>query len=59
MVEYPEMISMREAARRTGLSYGALRKMVCRGELVYLKVGKKYLINAGKLCEILNGGVKA
>lgn len=58
MIVYPEMISMREAARRTGLSYGALRKMISRGEIVYLKMGKKFLINATKLCEILNGGGK-
>lgn len=58
MIVYPEMISMREAAKRTGLSYGALRKMMSRGELVYVKIGKKFLINAGKLCELLNGGEK-
>ena len=57
MVDYPEMITIREAAKRTGLSYDSIRKMVNAGELTYIKVGKKFLINAGKLCEFLNGGI--
>lgn len=56
MIDYPEMITIREASKRTGLSYDAIRKMVLRGEIVHIKVGKKFLINAGKLAAYLNGG---
>lgn len=55
---YPEMISLREAARRTGLSYGAIRQMINQQKLSCLKVGKKFLINAYELLELLNGGRK-
>lgn len=51
---YPEMIPLKEAARRTGLAYGCLRGMCIRGEIVHLRAGNKYLINAGKLAEYLN-----
>lgn len=56
MIEYPEMVTMRELSKRTGLSYDAIRKMLLRGEVVYIKVGKKFLVNAGKFVEYLNGG---
>ena len=52
--EVPEMIIIREAARRTGLSYDFLRKACLRGEIVHIRAGTKFLINFGKLTEWLN-----
>ena len=55
-IEYsiPEMIPLKEAAVRTGLSYDLLRKLCLTGKIVHLRAGAKYLVNFGKLCEWLN-----
>ena len=50
----PEMITLNEASKRTGLSYDWLRKMCLRGTLVHIKAGNRYLINWRKLCEYLD-----
>lgn len=50
----PEMIGLREAAARTGLSYSYLRLACLRGELVHVRSGKKFLVNFGKLVEYLD-----
>lgn len=50
----PEMIPIREAAERTGLSYKCLREMCLRGEIAFYRTGKKYLINFPFLCCFLN-----
>ena len=57
MSEYltPEMIGLREASRRTGVSYDRLRRGCLSGEFVHIKSGSKFLINFGKLCDVLNG----
>ncbi len=53
--EVPEMITIREASDRTGLSYDALRKMCLKRKIVHIRVGSgKFLINFGKLIEFLN-----
>ena len=52
---YPEMITLRTASARTGLSYDALRKMCLAGRIVHVRVGTKILINADRLVEFLNG----
>ncbi len=50
----PEMITIREASRRTGLSYDFLRKECIRDNLVHVRVGNgKRLINYGRLTEQL------
>lgn len=51
----PEMVTIREAARRTGLSYDCIRKMCLSGKIVYLRVGVKIFINFGLFCDYLNG----
>lgn len=44
--EVPEMVSIREAARRTGLSYDFLRKSCLAGRIVHIRIGTgKFLIN--------------
>lgn len=50
----PEMITLNEASKRTGLSYDWLRKMCLRGTLVHIKAGNRYLINWRRLCEYLD-----
>lgn len=54
-VRIPEMITIKEAAARTGLSYDYIRKLCLQGKIVFRKVGNKRLINMGKLAEYLNG----
>lgn len=55
----PTMITIREIADRTGVSYDAVRKLCLQGKIVHIRVGKKYLINFEKFCEYLNEGEKA
>jgi len=51
----PEMVSLREACRRTGLSYGFLRKECLAGNIVYIRVGPgKFLINLDLLVKQMN-----
>ena len=50
----PEMIPLKEASFRTGLSYDFLRKLCLTGKIVHIRAGSKYLVNFGKLCEYLN-----
>ena len=50
----PEMITLNEASKRTGLSYDLLRKMCLRGTIVHIKAGNRYLINWRRLCQYLD-----
>ena len=51
----PEMVTIREASSRTGLSYDYLRKMCLSRKIVHIRVGGgKFLINFGALVEWLN-----
>ena len=52
----PEMIGLREAARRTGLSYGFLRRLCLSGQIVYVRAGSKFLINWQRFVDYLNRG---
>lgn len=51
----PEMIPIKEAAKRTGLSYDCVRKLCLQGKVVCVRVGQKYLVNMGKMIDFLNG----
>jgi len=51
----PKMVTLKEAAKLTGISYDFLRKMCINNQIVYIKAGTKYLINFGKLVDYLNG----
>ena len=55
-MEIPEMVSIRQAAARTGLSYDYIRKLCLQQKIVYVKAGTKYLVNFGKLIIFLNDG---
>ena len=51
----PEMVTLKEASRRTGISYDFLRKECLKGNLVHIRIGNgKRLINFGFLVEQLN-----
>ena len=43
----PIMLGLKEASEKSGLSYSALR--------THIRVGKKYLVNWGRLLDYLNG----
>lgn len=50
----PTMVTIKEAAKRTGLSYGFLRKACLGGQIVHIRAGSKFLINLEKLVEWLD-----
>lgn len=52
----PQMVTIRQASERTGVSYDAIRKMCLNNQIVYIKAGNKFLINFGKLVDYLNTG---
>lgn len=51
----PRMITLQQAAAETGMSYYSLRKMCLEGQLVHVRAGNKFLVNAEKLAAYLNG----
>ncbi|CBK77114.1 DNA binding domain, excisionase family [[Clostridium] cf. saccharolyticum K10] len=53
---FPVMLTLRQAAKETGLSYSYLRKLCLEGKIVFVKSGRKYLVNAERLKEYLNEG---
>lgn len=52
----PEMITLRDASKRTGISYDWLRKLCLQGKIVHIRAGSKYLLNFGRLVDYLNTG---
>ncbi|MDO4484258.1 MAG: helix-turn-helix domain-containing protein [Clostridia bacterium] len=55
-IHIPTMLTLREAAQRTGLSYDHLRKLCLTGKIVHIRAGSKFLINLERLIDFLNGG---
>lgn len=52
----PQMVTIRVAAEKTGLTYSCLRRWILEGKFPYfVRAGSKYLINLEKLAEFLNG----
>lgn len=54
--DIPTMVSIPEAADRTGLSRHYVRQLVLQGKIVYISVGRKYLVNLNSLASFLNEG---
>lgn len=52
----PEMLTIRETAKRSGLSYHSIRNKCLRNEIVCIRNGKKFLVNWGKFVDYLNTG---
>ena len=52
----PTMITIKEAAEKTGISYSRIRTLWLEGKIVHIKAGRRFLINLEKLIEYLNTG---
>ena len=50
----PEMLTVKDAAKRFGLSENFVRTKAKNGEIVATTIGKKVLVNSGKFIEYLN-----
>jgi hypothetical protein len=53
----PEMLTIKETAERSGLSYDSIRKRCLRGEIVCIRNGRKFYVNWEKFVEYLNTGI--
>lgn len=54
----PEMVTIRTAAKKTGFSYDAIRRLCVEGRIVCVRIGSgrgKILVNMDKFVEFLNG----
>ncbi len=56
MNNIPTMLTVREAAKKTGISERYLRQLCREDKIVYVQCGVKSLINLEKLIEFLNQG---
>lgn len=56
----PRMMTLREAAMETGLTYSCLRRWIKSGEFTfYVRAGTKYLVNLDRLVDFLNAPATA
>ena len=55
----PTMVTIREVANQTGLSYDYIRKICMQDKIVYVKDGAKRLVNLDILRRHLNRGEAA
>ena len=55
----PTMVTIREVANQTGLSYDYIRKICIQDKIVYVKAGAKRLVNLDILRRHLNRGEAA
>ena len=53
-ISVPTMLSIKETAERTNLSETYIRKLVWDKKIVFVKTGKKYLVNLEYLVDYLN-----
>lgn len=51
----PRMLTIQQAANETGISYGCIRRWCLENRIVFVRSGKKYLINMDRLGDYLNG----
>lgn len=51
-----QMVTLKDASSRTGVSYDWLRKMCINGKIVHIRAGNKYLLNWDRLVDYLNTG---
>ena len=53
----PKMMTINQAAEKTGLSYHCIRQLILSGQFTgYIKSGNKYFLNEERFAEFLNGG---
>jgi len=55
----PRMKAIKEMVELTGLPYTFFRGLCVQNKIVYIKTGKKYLINYDKFIDYLNNGERA
>lgn len=51
----PQMKTIQQLADESGISYGAIRRWCLEGKIVFVRTGRKYLVNTEKFYEFLNG----
>lgn len=51
----PTMKTIKEMVEITGLSYTFLRNLCMENKIIYIRTGKKYLINYDRFVDYLNG----
>ena len=55
----PKMMTISQAAEKTGLSYHCIRQLILSGQFTgYIKSGNKYFLNEERFAEFLNGGTE-
>ncbi len=54
MPEVPRMRTIAQVANETGLAENFVRRLCLSGQVVYVKAGKKYLLNFDRFIEFLN-----
>ena len=52
----PVMLTIEETAKHFGLAKNFVRRAVLEGKVVYVRSGKKYLLNAERFTDFLNAG---
>lgn len=52
----PQMLTIKETAERTGLSYDFIRKLCLRRKIIFIRSGAKYLVNYDRFIDFLNAG---
>ena len=57
--QIPQMVTIKEAAERTGLANFYIRQLCLQNKIIHVKAGRKYLVNFNKLIEFLNGETKS
>lgn len=55
METVPRMLTIQQAADETGISYGCIRRWCMENRIIFVRSGKKYLVNMDKLKDYLNG----
>jgi len=55
MAAIPKMLSIKQASAESGVSYECIRQWCIKNEIPHKKAGSKYLINADKFADYLNG----
>lgn len=54
--QIPTMLTIKELAELTGLSYNFIRLLCKQNKIIYIMTGKKYLINYERFIDYLNNG---
>lgn len=51
----PVMLTIKETSEKSGIPYSAIRKMCLCDEIVFIKTGRKFLVNWDRFVDYLNG----